>query len=134
MSLTDAPLTASLPAKDKERAKNWYEQKLGLTPTMDLGPGGLLYGTGGSQWIIYPTEFAGTGKHTLGAFIVADLDATVRDLRAKGVKFEDYDMGDNGPTTENGIARAPDGSASAWFIDSEGNILAITQLAPGMSM
>jgi predicted enzyme related to lactoylglutathione lyase len=134
MSLADAPLTASVPAKDKDRAKAWYEEKLGLTPTMDLGPAGLLYKTGGYQWIIYPTEFAGTGKHTLGAFIVADLDATVRELSAKGVKFEDYDMGDSGPTTVNGVARAPDGSASAWIVDSEGNTLAITQLPPGMSM
>jgi len=134
MSLADAPLTASVPAQDRDRAKAWYEEKLGLTPTMDLGPAGLLYSTGGYQWIIYPTAFAGTGKHTLGAFIVADLDATVRDLRAKGVKFEDYAMGDQGPTTENGIARDPDGGASAWFIDSEGNTLAITQLPPGMTM
>jgi predicted enzyme related to lactoylglutathione lyase len=134
MSLADAPLTASVPAKDRDRAKAWYEEKLGLTPTMDLGPAGLLYKTGGYQWIIYPTEFAGTGKHTLGAFVVADLDATVRELSAKGVKFEDYDMGDKGPTTVNGIARDPQGGASAWFVDSEGNTLAITQIPPGMSM
>ena len=38
MPLGDAPLIASLPAHDIERAKRWYDEKLGLTPIMDLGP------------------------------------------------------------------------------------------------
>jgi predicted enzyme related to lactoylglutathione lyase len=133
MSLTDAPMFASLPAQDSERAKRWYEEKLGLTPEQDLGPGGLLYSSGGSRFLIYQTPFAGTAKNTLGGFIVPDLDASMQELRAKGITFEEYAMGDEGPTTENGVARDPSGGASAWFIDSEGNILALTQLPPGMS-
>jgi predicted enzyme related to lactoylglutathione lyase len=133
MSLTDAPLYASVPAHDIERAKRWYEEKLGLTPMMDLGPAGQLYGSGGSQFVIYQTPAAGTGKQTIGAFIIPDLDATMKELRAKGVKFEDYALGDQGPTTENGVVRDPSGGAAAWFTDSEGNILALTQMAPGMS-
>jgi predicted enzyme related to lactoylglutathione lyase len=134
MPLADAPLTASVPAQDIERAKRWYEEKLGVTPAQDLGPAGQLYSTGGTNWLIYQTPSAGTGKHTIAAWIVPDLEATVNELRAKGVKFEDYALGDQGPTTENGIARDPSGGAAAWFTDSEGNILAITQLAPGMTM
>jgi predicted enzyme related to lactoylglutathione lyase len=134
MPLTDAPLTASVPAHDIERAKRWYEEKLGVTPSQDLGPAGQLYSTGGTNWVIYQTPSAGTGKHTIAAWIVPDLEATVKELRAKGVKFEDYALGDQGPTTENGIARDPSGGAAAWFTDSEDNILVITQLAPGMIM
>jgi predicted enzyme related to lactoylglutathione lyase len=134
MPLTDAPLTASVPAHDIERAKRWYEEKLGVTPSQDLGPAGQLYSTGGTNWVIYQTPSAGTGKHTIAAWVVPDLEATVNELRANGVKFEDYALGDQGPTTENGIARDPSGGAAAWFTDSEGNILAITQLAPGMTM
>jgi predicted enzyme related to lactoylglutathione lyase len=134
MPLTDAPLTASVPAHDIERAKRWYEEKLGVTPAQDLGPAGQLYSTGGTNWVIYQTPSAGTGKHTIAAWIVPDLEATVNELRAKGVKFEDYALGDQGPTTENGIARDPSGGAAAWFTDSEDNILVITQLAPGMTM
>jgi predicted enzyme related to lactoylglutathione lyase len=134
MPLTDAPLTASVPAHDIERAKRWYEEKLGLTPTQDLGPSGQLYSTGGTNWVIYQTPSAGTGKHTIAAWVVPDLEATMEELRAKGVKFEDYDLGDQGPTTENGIARDPSGGAAAWFTDSEGNIIAITQLPPGMTL
>jgi catechol 2,3-dioxygenase-like lactoylglutathione lyase family enzyme len=132
MSLADAPLFASLPAEDLDRAKRWYEEKLGLTPTTDLGPGGLLYASAGSQLLIYPTKFAGTAKHTLGGWVVPDLDAKMRELRDRGVTFEEY-SGEDGPKTENGVNRDPDGGASAWFKDSEGSILALTELPAGMT-
>ena len=134
MQLADAPLFASIPAHDIERAKRWYEEKLGLAPLMDLGVAGQLYRTGGVSWLIYQTPSAGTGRHTLGGWVVPNVDDAVRDLRAKGVVFEDYDLGDQGPTTVDGVARGPDGGASAWFTDSEGNILAVTELPPGMTL
>ena len=134
MSLADAPIFASLPAHDIERAKRWYEDKLGLTPWMDLGSGGVIYRTGNSQFVIYETPSAGTGKHTLAGWVVPDIDATMEELRGKGVRFEDYALGDQGPTTENGVARDPNGGAAAWFTDSEGNILVINELPPGMAM
>ena len=134
MALTDTPFIATMPAHDIERAVRWYEDKLGLTPIMDLGPSGQVYRTGGSTWIVYQTPSAGTGKHTLGGWIVPDLDAAMRDLRAKGVTFEDYAMGDQGPTTENGVSRDETGGAVAWFTDSEGNVLALTQVPPGMAL
>ena len=135
MSITDAPLFASLPAQDIERAKRWYEEKLGLTPIMDLGVAGQLYQTGGTPWLIYQTPSAGTGRHTLGGWVVASIDDTMAELRAKGVTFEDYALGDQGPTTENGVARDPSsGGASAWFKDSEDNILALTEVPAGMEL
>ena len=134
MSLADAPLFASLPAHEIDRAKRWYDEKLGLTPLMDLGAAGLLYRSGGVLWLLYQTPSAGTGRHTLGTFVVPSIDTAMRDLRARGVVFEDYDMGDQGPTTENGVARDPEGGAAAWFKDSEDNILALTQMPPGMAL
>ena len=134
MPLSDVPFIASLPAQDLERAVRWYEEKLGLTPILDLGVAGQLYRTGGSQWIIYQTPSAGSAKNTLGGWLVPDIDAAMRELRAKGVTFEEYALGDEGPTTENGVARDPTGGAAAWFIDSEGNILALTQAPPGMAL
>ena len=134
MSLNDAPFFPSLPAKDIERAMRWYEEKLGLTPVMDLGFGGQVYRSGGSTWIIYQTPSAGTGKHTLGGWTVANIDDAMRELRAKGVTFEDYALGDQGPNTENGVARDPSGGAVAWFKDSEDNVVSINQLPPGMAL
>ena len=134
MPLSDVPFIASLPAQDLERAVRWYEEKLGLTPILDLGVAGQLYRTGGLQWIIYQTPSAGTARNTLGGWLVPDIDAAMRELRAKGVTFQEYALGDKGPTTENGVARDPTGGAAAWFIDSEGNILALTQTPPGMAL
>ena len=57
----------------------------------------------------------------------------MRELRAKGVTFEDYALGDQGPTTENGVARDPSGGAVAWFKDSEDNVVSINELPPGMA-
>ena len=134
MPLSDVPFIASLPAQDLERAVRWYEEKLDLTPILDLGVAGQLYRTGGSQWIVYETPSAGTARNTLGGWLVPDIDAAMRELRARGVTFQEYALGDKGPTTENGVARDPTGGAAAWFIDSEGNILALTQLPPGMEL
>ena len=117
MSLTDAPMTASLPAHDLARAMRWYDEKLGLTPVIDLGQGGQLYVSGGSRFIIYETPFAGTGKHTLAGWTVPDLESAMQELKARGVTFMDLAMGDQGPTTENGIARDPNGGGAAWFTD-----------------
>jgi len=134
MDLTQAPLFANIPAHDLERAVRWYDEKLGLRPLMDLGISGQLYQTGGASWLIYQTAAAGTGKHTVAGWVVPSIDDAMRDMRARGVVFEEYDMGDQGPTTENGVARGPDGGAAAWFKDSEDNILSITELPPGMEM
>ncbi len=132
MSLKDAPFFASLPAKDIDRAKRWYEEKLGLTPVMDLGWGGLVYQSGGSNWLIYQTPSAGTGQHTLGGWTVPNIDDAMRELRANGVTFEDYALGDEGPTTENGVSRDPSGGAVAWFKDSEDNVVSINEAPPGL--
>jgi hypothetical protein len=134
MQLSNARLFATIPAQDIGRAMHWYEEKLGLKPIMDLGVSGQLYETGGVFWMIYETVSAGTGKHTLGGWVVPSIDDAMTEMRAKGVVFEDYDMGDQGPTTQNGVARGPDGGAAAWFKDSEDNVLSITELPPGMTL
>jgi hypothetical protein len=60
------------------------------------------------------------------AWRVDDLEAEVTELRERGVRFENYD----GPDlqTVDGIAATPVGRA-AWFKDSEGNVLTISQLS-----
>ena len=133
MDLSNARLVANIPAQDIERAMRWYQEKLGLRPTMDLGVAGQLYQSGGVYWLIYQTSAAGTGKHTVASWVVPSIDDAMSDMRSKGVVFEDYDMGDQGPTTQDGVARGSDGGAVAWFKDSERNVLAITELPPGMA-
>lgn len=120
----DAPLYAALPASDIARAKEWYHQCLGLTPTEESPGGGLYYVTGGSKFTVYPSAFAGTNQATAAGWFVEDFDAAIAELRSNGVTFEEYDLGEEIKTVD-GVATAPDGNRIAWFKDSEGNILGI---------
>ena len=116
--------TATIPASDLVRAKRWYEEKLGLKPASDA-PYGVEYVVGdGTRFILYPTANAGQAPNTLMGFSSDDVPADVAALRARGVRFEDYDM--PGLKTVDGVASIGDIHA-AWFKDSEGNILAITE-------
>lgn len=117
--------SATIPAKDLEGTRKFYEGVLGLEVVTE-SPAGVTYRSGDSVLNLYPTEFAGTAKHTLGGFVVKDLDASMADLRAKGVKFEEYDM--PGLKTVNGVAELG-GEKGAWFKDPEGNILSILELS-----
>ncbi len=119
--LTTAQATTTLPAEDLQRARRFYEEKLGLeTEARDDMPEGLFVHAGkGSQIFLYQRGRA-TAQNTALTFEVDDLDATVSDLRAHGVELEDYDF--PGLKTVNGIA-ARDVDKAAWFKDSEGNIL-----------
>jgi catechol 2,3-dioxygenase-like lactoylglutathione lyase family enzyme len=117
---------ATIPAKDVDGTRKFYEDTLGLEIMID-DPGGIVYRSGDSFLTLYPTEFAGTAQHTLGGFVVRDVDASVEELRGKGVTFEEYDM--PGLKTENGIADIG-GMKAAWFKDPEGNILSIAEMPP----
>ena len=114
--------SATIPAKDLEGTRKFYEDVLGAKLQRET-PGGLTYEIGDSIFDLYPTQFAGTAQHTLGAFMVSDLRSVMADLRSKGVVFEQYDM-PGLKTDEDGIADLG-GELGAWFKDPEGNILAI---------
>ena len=116
----------TLPASDLARAKKFYAEKLGLSPSTE-SPGALFYVTGGgTRFTIYPTPNQTRGGHTQMGFSVDDVEKTVAVLRAAGVVFEEYDF--PGLKTNHGIADLGYEKA-AWFRDSEGNLLALGQLA-----
>ncbi|PZG01885.1 VOC family protein [Micromonospora deserti] len=125
--LTDAPAQAAIPASDIERAKRFYRDTLGLTISRESGDA-VHFESGGTQFFIYPTSNAGQAPHTLAAWIVADLDAEMADLQGRGVTFEEYDL--PGLKTVNGVAELAT-LRGAWFKDSEGNILAVSQPREG---
>src|SRR5262245_39061301 len=122
--LTKAPIIAYVPAADVARARKFYEQTLGFKPLSE-NPGGIVYqGGGGTRFMLYKTQFAGTNKASCAFWEVKDVEAEVKELRAKGVRFEEYDM--PGLKTKDGVATDTNGKA-AWFKDTEGNILALIQ-------
>ncbi len=118
---------AMLPASDMERAKKWYADVMGLTPAIE-DEGGMQYMTGkGTQFWVYPLQFAGSNQATAMGFMAKDLSAEMDGLKAKGVTFEEYDI--PGVKTVDGIAEFAPGERGAWFKDSEGNIIALFESA-----
>ena len=114
----------TLPAADMERAKRFYAEKLGLSPLVET-EAWITYRSGSTIFQLYPTSSAGTAGHTLGGWVTDDLEATVTGLRENGVVFEEYDM--PGLRTVDGIADLGGVERAAWFRDSEGNILAVSE-------
>ena len=122
--LREHPIHALIPATDLERARGFYADKLGLTPTREERAG-LVYETPGGAWFrLYRTPYAGTAQHTIAGWVGEDLDAEVAELKARGVVCEEYQSAQF--QTVDGIATIQ-GARVAWFKDSEGNILGLAQ-------
>jgi catechol 2,3-dioxygenase-like lactoylglutathione lyase family enzyme len=121
-----------LPAQDLERARRFYAEKLGLEP-LEERPGGLRYRCRSGEFALFESAGAASGDHTQMAWEVDDIEATVDELRERGVVFEEYDL--PGLSTVHGIAEVEGnypskggiGERAAWFRDSEGNMLGIGQ-------
>ena len=121
--LSEATIHAYIPVSNTARARKFYEEKLGLKPKADYA-GGVIYECGGAAAFMYPTPNAGTSKASQAFWEVKDVEAEVAELKKRGVTFEEYDM--PGITMKNSIATGG-GAKTAWFKDTEGNILAISQ-------
>jgi catechol 2,3-dioxygenase-like lactoylglutathione lyase family enzyme len=122
--LNNSPVRGVIAVRDTDQAKTFYVDKLGLK-VVDENPGGITVQAGdGTLLEIYPTQFAGTAKNTVAGFEVPDLEATMSDLRGKGIQFEDYDLGEL--KTENGVAHIGP-NRGAWFKDPDGNTFGLIQ-------
>jgi len=133
--LTGAHVATRLPAKDLERARRFYSEKLGLEPVEER-PGGMRYQCGGCSFALFQSTGSASGTHTQMSLEVEDIEATVAALRARGVVFEEYDA--PGFRTRNGIADIDGnypskgvGERGAWFKDTEGNLLSLGQPVRG---
>jgi len=123
--LTTACVFPTVTVVDLNRARKFYEEKLGLKVIQtDPSPGAVLQAGEGARLYIYQRT-ATKADHTVAAFTVRDVEATVKELKAKGVVFEEYDM--PGLKTVNGIFTMGE-IKGAWFKDTEGNILAVTNM------
>jgi len=126
-SVADAGAVATMiAAADLARAKAWYAGKLGFEPVQEFEDIVVNYKSGSSQFSVYKTEFAGTAKNTVGIWRFEGVRPEVERLRARGVVFEDYDFGPEGKTVD-GVLSDEQGNVIAWFKDSEGNILGLTE-------
>ena len=120
------PIRVRLPASDIDRAKAWYREKLGLEPAAEH-MGHLRFHLGSStELVIYNSPAtAGTAKNTQAEIAVSNIESVMESLRANGVQFEDYDFG--AVKTENGLLTSEQFGKSAWFKDSEGNTIQLSE-------
>ena len=122
--ITSAKVGLTLPAIDYERAKRFWGEQLGFE-AVEEDPGGIEYKAGeGTSFFVFPSSGKASGDHTQASFGVSDLDATVADMKARGVTFEEYDLPEF--KTENSIASMGP-LRGAWFKDSEGNLIGVVE-------
>jgi catechol 2,3-dioxygenase-like lactoylglutathione lyase family enzyme len=130
--LNDGRVATRIPVQDLNRARAFYAQKLGLEPSEER-PGGLLYRCAAGEFALFESAGTSTGTFTQMGWDVEDIEATVAELRVRGVVFEKVDL--PGLRTVGGIAdvsgnypsKGGKGERAAWFRDSEGNMLGIGQ-------
>lgn len=127
--LSNAPVTTILPVMDMTRARDFYENKLGLTPVGMKPDGQFVYAcAGGSSIALFPKEGGTKAEHTALSFEVQDIASVLAALEKAGVVFEDYDL--PGLKTVNHVC-VLGAEKAAWFKDTEGNYLCIHQNMPG---
>jgi catechol 2,3-dioxygenase-like lactoylglutathione lyase family enzyme len=116
-------MTTMLPVVDVERARAFYERKLGLESAGVQPDGKILYHLGGGGLLaLFPRAEPTRAVHTAVSFEVPDVERAVTELRARGVEFQDYDL--PGLRTVNAVCVLGSEKA-AWFLDPEGNTLCI---------
>jgi len=117
----------TLPVTNIERAKKFYSETLELKLREELAPGHLLYDAGeGTFLVVYERPTPTTADSTAASFIVDDVEETVKELKDRGVVFEEYDF--PGLKTVNNIATMGN-VKGAWFKDPDNNILAVSEVA-----
>lgn len=122
--LKDKSTYTTIPVSDVGRARRFYEETLGLKPDM-VTEGGVMYRSGSTQFFVYPSAFKASG-HTQMSWLVDDIKAEVAALKAKGIVFEDFDR--PGIKTVDGVAQSGPSVWTAYFRDSDGNLLGLTQI------
>jgi catechol 2,3-dioxygenase-like lactoylglutathione lyase family enzyme len=123
--ITNAPICPVLPVSDFEKAKKFYRDQLGLKLVEENTKAhAATFEAGKGTWLEIFESPSRKSEDTAASFKVNDIEATMKELRAKGVKFEEYDMPP--VKTVNGLCTI-DGMSSAWFKDPAGNILCLNQ-------
>jgi catechol-2,3-dioxygenase len=123
--LGEHPIYPVLLATDLATTRDFYHTKLGLEILIKSEAAVTFRCGGGSQLSVTKSTTGTADIQTQASWQVTDLQAEVADLRARGVKVEDYDL--PGLKTENGIADIGFALA-AWMIDPGKNALGILEI------
>lgn len=120
--LSQAQVTCMLPVKDLTRAREFYEKQLALEPHGLRPDGKFIYRCGGTELALFPKPEGTKADHTAVSFKVGNIGDAIATLKARGVKFADYDF--PGFKTIDHVCVLGSEKA-AWFEDTEGNILCL---------
>ncbi|HEY6493228.1 MAG TPA: VOC family protein [Trebonia sp.] len=123
--LTDAAFIGFIPVRDLVAALAFYEGTLGLR-VVDDTPFALVLDAGGTMLRVTPVPGHTARPYTTAGWDVPDIDAMVRTLAGRGVRFTRYD---GLAQDELGIWTTPGGDRVAWFVDPDGNTLSLTTFA-----
>ena len=120
--LKDRSSSAIVAVRDIEQARRFYGETLGLELADEGMKGVLVFKTGGTSLVVYPSDAAGTNKANAVVWGCADeFDAIAHKLKAKGIEFLHY------PDAEgmqlSGDVHVAGGMKMVWFTDPDGNIL-----------
>jgi catechol 2,3-dioxygenase-like lactoylglutathione lyase family enzyme len=116
-------VVAFVPTTDFDRSRAFYEGVLGLRFVNDDGFA-MVFDANGVMVRIARTPAFTPAKYTILGWQSDDIEATVAELNAHGVRFEHYGFPGQ---DESGIWTAPSGDKVAWFTDPDGNTLSISQ-------
>ena len=127
--LSDHPVFPILLSTDMEAGRTFYRDTLGIElvreDVIDGEIDRLVFRTGGGSQFVLTHSTVGTADvQTQMAWRVSDLRAEVAELRARGVKIEEYTAPD--PVTVDGIADMGH-SWAAWFIDPSRNCISVVE-------
>ncbi len=121
--LSDSKLVAFIATNNPEKAKIFYGEILGLEE-VEITPYALVFNANNTTIRIQIVESLTPPSYTALGWEVSDIDTTVQSLIAKQVSFEFFD---SLPQDEFGIWTTPVGAKVAWFKDTDGNTLSLTQ-------
>ena len=120
--LTTFPLNGFVRITDSQRARQFYEQVLGLA-FEDENPYVMVFRSGDSQIIAQRMDQMTPIAATVLGWEVKEIEKVVATLRDRGVVFEKFDGMDQ---DDLGIWKSPAGKV-AWFKDPDGNILSVSE-------
>jgi catechol 2,3-dioxygenase-like lactoylglutathione lyase family enzyme len=108
---------------DVAKAREFYGDALGVKTTEEHGLMTLHLAGGDRPTLVYPKPDHTPADYTILNFPVDDIEKTIDELTARGVRFERYD---GMPQDERGVMREG-GPYIAWFKDPAGNVLSVLQ-------
>lgn len=120
--LGDNDAVATVAVRNLTAGRKFYEDKLGFKVVRTEGDQAVTYKSGNSQLLVYQSQFAGTNKATAATWIVKDVEGLVKEIKARGVTFDHYDMPG---VTRKGDIHVAGNLKNAWFKDPDGNIIAL---------